>query len=247
MDISLDVLDVLTEDHRDALATEGIDSTEALLFAGTNAAERQALAERMGIAPDDLLRAITQADLLRLPGIDLEQAQALIGLGVGASGTSLLALLATATDPRRRAAAATITWLMMIAGIALTAGGIGALLDPYSPALLLRIVAGVTLGALVLTVLATWGIERRLAPPAPQPEPPSLIEGLRENYRARAEQVPGLAAYAGFFEGPLNNARLNGVHDYYGLVGTFQQLLLSCGGHWDCFWQAVEVLAERDG
>ena len=74
----------------------------------------------------------------------------------------------------------------------------------------------------------------------------ALIEGLRENYRARAEQVPGLAAYAGFFEGPLNNARLNGVHDYYGLVGTFQQLLLSCGGHWDCFWQAVEVLAERD-
>ncbi len=69
---------------------------------------------------------------------------ALIGLGVGASGTSLLALLATATEPRHRAAAATITWLMMIAGIALTAGGIGALLDPYGPALLLRIVAGVT-------------------------------------------------------------------------------------------------------
>lgn len=105
---------------------------------------------------------------------------ALIGLGVGASGTSLLALLATATEPRHRAAAATITWLMMIAGIALTAGGIGALLDPYGPALLLRIVAGVTLGALVLTALATWGIERRLAPPVPQPAPPSLIEGLRE-------------------------------------------------------------------
>ena len=105
---------------------------------------------------------------------------ALIGLGVGASGTSLLALLATATEPRHRAAAATITWLMMIAGIALTAGGIGALLDPYGPALLLRIVAGVTLGALVLTAMTTWGIERRLAPPVPQPAPPSLIEGLRE-------------------------------------------------------------------
>ena len=35
-------------------------------------------------------------------------AYALIGLGVGASGTSLLALLATLTAPRRRAAAATI-------------------------------------------------------------------------------------------------------------------------------------------
>ena len=46
----------------------------------------------------------------------------LIGGGVGAAGTSLLALLATATAPERRAAAATITWLMMIAGIALTIG-----------------------------------------------------------------------------------------------------------------------------
>ncbi len=74
----------------------------------------------------------------------------------------------------------------------------------------------------------------------------ALIEGLRDNYRARAEQLPALRAYAGFFEGPLNNARLNGVHDYYGMVGTFQTLLLSCGGQWDCFWEAVDVLARRD-
>ena len=40
----------------------------------------------------------------------------LIGVGVGASGTSLLALLAAHTIQRRRAAAATITWLMMIFG-----------------------------------------------------------------------------------------------------------------------------------
>ena len=60
---------------------------------------------------------------------------ALIGLGVGASGTSLLALLATATAPHRRAAAATITWLMMIAGIAVTAATVGSFLDPYSPTL----------------------------------------------------------------------------------------------------------------
>ena len=89
-------------------------------------------------------------------------AYALIGVGVGASGTSLLALLATATDPARRAAAATITWLMMILGIAVTAGTVGALLDPYSPALLLEIVGVVTGGAIVLTALAVWGIERRV-------------------------------------------------------------------------------------
>ncbi|NBE08274.1 BCD family MFS transporter [Paragemmobacter ruber] len=89
-------------------------------------------------------------------------AYGLIGVGVGASGTSLLALLATATDPARRAAAATITWLMMILGIAVTAGTVGALLDPYTPALLLEIVGVVTGGATVLTAVAVWGIERRV-------------------------------------------------------------------------------------
>ncbi len=86
----------------------------------------------------------------------------LIGGGVGASGTSLLALLATATHPARRAAAATITWLMMILGIALTAATVGAMLDPYSPRRLLDIVAAVSAAAVVLTALASWGIERGL-------------------------------------------------------------------------------------
>ncbi|MCX7890535.1 MAG: BCD family MFS transporter [Rhodobacteraceae bacterium] len=89
-------------------------------------------------------------------------AYALIGLGVGASGTSLLALLATATAPGRRAAAAMITWLMMIGGIAVTAGTVGHFLEPYSPALLLRIVGVVTLGAVAVTALAIAGIERRV-------------------------------------------------------------------------------------
>ncbi|MEQ5871658.1 BCD family MFS transporter [Sagittula sp. NFXS13] len=111
---------------------------------------------------------------------------ALIGLGVGASGTSLLALLATATEPRRRAAAATITWLMMIFGIAVTAGTVGAFLDPYSPALLLRIVGVVTVGACVLTTLAVWGIESRLGAPAPVADPPRFIDGLREIWAERA-------------------------------------------------------------
>jgi MFS transporter, BCD family, chlorophyll transporter len=95
----------------------------------------------------------------------------LIGGGVGASGTSLLALLATATSPERRAAAATITWLMMIAGIALTAAGVGAVLDPYSHARLVSIVAAVCTGAVALSGLAMWGVERRLRGlPEPQPE-----------------------------------------------------------------------------
>lgn len=108
-------------------------------------------------------------------------AYALIGLGAGASGTSLLALLATACAARRRAAAATITWLMMIAGIAITAGTVGAFLDPYSPALLLRIVGIVSLGAVVLTALAIWGIEARTgAQPLKADGPVRFREGLAE-------------------------------------------------------------------
>ncbi len=107
-------------------------------------------------------------------------AYALIGLGVGGSGTSLLALLATGTRPDRRAAAAMVTWMMMIAGIAVTAGSVGALLDPYTPTRLLEIVGVVIVGAVVMTWLATHGIERRTAFAARPPETSTLREGLRE-------------------------------------------------------------------
>lgn len=106
-------------------------------------------------------------------------AYALIGLGAGASGTSLLALLATSTEPRRRPAAATITWLMMIFGIAVTAASVGAFLEPYSHRLLLQIVAFVTFGAVFVTVFAVWGIEQRVEA-KPEPEPMPFREGLSE-------------------------------------------------------------------
>jgi len=106
-------------------------------------------------------------------------AYVLIGLGVGASGTSLLALLATGCAPEHRAAAATITWLMMIFGIAATAGLVGAFLDPYSGQRLMVIVACVTLGAFVLTVAAIHGIEARVIP-ARLPDPTPLRLGLAE-------------------------------------------------------------------
>jgi BCD family chlorophyll transporter-like MFS transporter len=56
-----------------------------------------------------------------------------IGIGVGASGTCLLVLLASMVAPERRAAAATITWIMMIAGFAITAGIAGAFLVLVRP------------------------------------------------------------------------------------------------------------------
>ena len=89
-------------------------------------------------------------------------AYTLIGLGVGASGTSLLALMAKHTAERRRPAAAMITWLMMIFGIAMTAGIVGMLLVPYSFELLFKIVASLTFLTLIISVVATWRIENNL-------------------------------------------------------------------------------------
>ena len=84
----------------------------------------------------------------------------LIGGGVGAAGTSLLALLASEVAPERRPAAAAITWIMMVAGIVVTAGIAGKLIDPFTPERLVEVVAGVALTALAVSMLGVWGIER---------------------------------------------------------------------------------------
>jgi BCD family chlorophyll transporter-like MFS transporter len=90
----------------------------------------------------------------------------LIGAGVGACGTSLLALLASRVGAERRAAAATIVWLMMIFGMAVTAGIAGSLLDPFSVSRLVAVSAAVSVIALAVTCLAVWGVEARTAPAA---------------------------------------------------------------------------------
>ncbi|SLN58100.1 PUCC protein [Roseivivax jejudonensis] len=119
------------------------------------------------------------------PGLGLSVvAYAAIGLGVGTSGTSLLALLATATAPHRRGAAATITWLMMIFGIAVTAGVVGGLLDPYTPARLMVIVSATAATVLVMTALAVRGVERGLVV-RPEPEPQPFFAALAEVWRER--------------------------------------------------------------
>ncbi len=85
----------------------------------------------------------------------------MIGIGVGASGTSLLALLATSVDPSRRAAAATVVWVMMIAGFVVTAGTAGYFLDPFSPGRLVTVTAIVAAIAFVVTLGAVAGVEPR--------------------------------------------------------------------------------------
>jgi BCD family chlorophyll transporter-like MFS transporter len=83
----------------------------------------------------------------------------MIGGGVGAAGTSLLALLATKVAPTRRPAAASITWIMMIVGIVVSAGVTGALLQPFSPQRLAMIASCVAGVAFIVTFLAIWGAE----------------------------------------------------------------------------------------
>ena len=112
----------------------------------------------------------------------------LIGAGVGASGTCLLVLLAATVPSERRAAAASITWIMMIAGFALTAGVAGAFLDPFSFTRLITIAAVVAAIALMVTIAALYGLERRhatataaaVAPASAPSEAPSFRDALRE-------------------------------------------------------------------
>ena len=103
-----------------------------------------------------------------VPGIALAvMAFGLIGLGVSASGTSLLVLLAKRVAPERRAAAATTVWLMMIAGFVITASTTGQLLDPFSSTRLVQVTVGVALVALCVTLLAVHGLEGADLPEAP--------------------------------------------------------------------------------
>jgi BCD family chlorophyll transporter-like MFS transporter len=83
----------------------------------------------------------------------------LVGVGVGAAGTSLLALMAKRVAPRRRAPAATILWLMMILGIAVTATIAGRMLDPFSPSRLIAVTAVACGLAFFVSLLAIWNIE----------------------------------------------------------------------------------------
>jgi MFS transporter, BCD family, chlorophyll transporter len=104
---------------------------------------------------------------------------AMIGAGVGAAGTSLLAVLATQTAPARRPAAAALTWILMIVGIIIAAGAASQLLSPFSAGRLLAVCCGIAGGAFALACAAVWGVEK-----------PALV-GRDE---ARAPLRPALAA-----------------------------------------------------
>jgi BCD family chlorophyll transporter-like MFS transporter len=107
----------------------------------------------------------------------------LIGVGVGMSGTALLALLASRVAAERKPAAAAISWTMMVAGIVVSAAVTGLYLENFSEARLAIICSLVALGAFSLAMLALRGLEDGSLPvsrPAAQGPAIPFAQVLRE-------------------------------------------------------------------
>ncbi|MEL6551045.1 MAG: PucC family protein [Pseudomonadota bacterium] len=171
-------------------------------------------------------------------------AYAALGLGIGAAGTSFLALLATVTSGRGKGAAATVAWLFLIAGAIAASIGTGIALEPYSPERLVVVVSAVAAIAVLLCVLATWGVERRLGK-APAPEHTELMPALRATWEDRAARrftgfvfLSILAFYlselifepfAGHVHGlsPEDSTKLSGGKDGAALLGMLLAGVLS--------------------
>jgi BCD family chlorophyll transporter-like MFS transporter len=174
-------------------------------------------------------------------------AYAMIGGGVGAAGTSLLALLATRTAPARRPAAASLTWIMMILGIVVTASTAGRLLEPFSPERLMQVATGIAAGAFVLACLGVAGIEGRNIVREEAPVVPAAFgEALRGiwgdpvtrlfsifvfvSMLAYSMQDLILEPFAGLIFGmtPGQSTQLSGVQHAGVLIGM---ILVGIGGH----------------
>lgn len=129
---------------------------------------------------------------------------ALIGLGMSAAGTALLAHVAEEVEPRRLGGAAALLWIMMILGIAVTAGVSGRLLDPFSFPRLLRVIAAICAIAVGLAAIAargSWGIRRPAAAPAPDAsrgtvDAPGFRAVLRDALEDRATRRFALFVFA---------------------------------------------------
>ena len=113
----------------------------------------------------------------------------LIGLGVSACGTSLLALMAKRVPDERRAPAATTVWLMMIVGFAVTAGVVGKLIDPYSPQVLLQVSAGLSLLTACITALCLWGLEKDVDPSQAVTPSVSTERLQKQNFKEAFQEV----------------------------------------------------------
>lgn len=112
--------------------------------------------------------------------LTLAFAYSLIGGGVGAAGTAVLAMLAAGVAPERRAAAAAITWIMMVAGIAVSAGVTGSLIEPFSMERLALVAGGLAMLCFLVAIAAVAGLEGKLTMRPRQDVPLRFAAALAE-------------------------------------------------------------------
>lgn len=178
-----------------------------------------------------------------------------VGVGVGACGTALLVLISTSVAPARLAAAATVTWVMMIAGFILTTVIVGRMIEPFSLARLVEATATVAAGAFLLTCLAVWRVERPRGVPsearaaAARAEPPADFRtALREVWQephsrrlasfvfmsmlAYSAQDLVLEPFAGTVFGlsPADSTRLSGLQSGGVLIGMIIVAVICTAG-----------------
>ena len=189
---------------------------------------------------------------------------AAIGLGIGAAGTSFLALLASASGARK-GGVATLAWLFLIAGAIAASIGTGIALEPYSPERLVRVVAIVVVIALILCVLATWRVEQHVQHSAEATDMP-LRDALRATWSDPiARRFTGfvflsiLAFYLSelIFEpfaghvhglGPEDSTKLSGGKDGAALLGMISAGLLSHFGRGNLrFWAVTGCVLSAAG
>ncbi len=174
----------------------------------------------------------------------------LIGFGVGAAGTPLLALLASYSSKSQKGFAASITFLMMILGLAITGITAGIILDPYSHQKLIKITASLAIITNILSILSLKNLEKSLRNNADARTPNAInydvpfLEGIKKVWMERearlftififismgafSMQDPILEPFAGEVFGFAvgESTKLDGFHKIGTLIGII--LIILC-------------------
>ena len=174
----------------------------------------------------------------------------LIGFGVGAAGTPLLALLASYSSKSQKGFAASITFLMMILGLAITGITAGIILDPYSHQKLIKVTTSLAIITNILSFLSLKNLEKSLRNNADARTPNAInydvpfLEGIKKVWMERearlftififismgafSMQDPILEPFAGEVFGFAvgESTKLDGFHKIGTLIGII--LIILC-------------------
>jgi BCD family chlorophyll transporter-like MFS transporter len=193
-------------------------------------------------------------------------ASVVLGAGVSAAGTPLLALMSERAHPTQRAGAAAITWILMIVGIIITAAVSGALLDPFSYTRLIAIAGGIGGVGFVVAAIATYGVERGPRPSGVAPASGTSSGGSFNSALRTVWDEPAARLFASFvfvamfaysaqdlilepFAGiafgmtPGESTRLSGMHHGGVLIGMIATAVLATRRGQLRHWAAAGCLA----